>query len=95
MAVTVAIESIVNNDPSGGLDATQNEIIVDGTLTLTGNYGDLSPANGDILDLTGFDLIKSQKSLARWIFSRHRMQATHPYSIRSCTDGVRINRTAC
>lgn len=61
MAVAVAISSIVASDPSGGLDTTQNEIIVDGTLTLTGNYGNLSPANGDIIDLTGHDLIKSQE----------------------------------
>ncbi len=59
--VTVAINSIVGPDPSGGLDATQNELIVEGTLILSGNYGDNSPANGDTLDFTGFDLLKSQQ----------------------------------
>ncbi len=61
MSVAVAINSIVASDPSGGLDSTQNELIVEGTLTLSGNYGDHSPANGDILDFTGFDYIKSQE----------------------------------
>ncbi len=62
MSVAVTINSAVAVDPSGGLDSTQNELIVDGLLTLTGNYGVLSPAsNGDPLDFTGHDLIKSQQ----------------------------------
>ena len=61
MSVAVTINSVVNLDPSGGLDNTQNELIVDGALTLSGNYGNLSPANGDTIDFTGFDLIKSQQ----------------------------------
>lgn len=61
MSVAVAINSIVAVDPSGGIDSTQNELIVEGTLTLSGNYGDGSPANGDTLDFSGFDYIKSQE----------------------------------
>jgi len=58
--VTVTINSAVNVDPSGGLDSTQNELIVDGLLTLSDNYGGGS-TNGDTLDFSGFDLIKSQQ----------------------------------
>lgn len=58
--VTVTINSVVGPDPSGGTDFTQNEEIVDGLLTLSGDYGDLSPANGDIIDFSS-DLIKSQQ----------------------------------
>ncbi len=61
MSVAVTIESAVAVDPSGGLDSTQNELIVDGLLTLSGNYGGAS-TNGDTLDFTGHDLIKSQQA---------------------------------
>ncbi len=61
MAVEVTIESAVSVDPSGGLDSTQNELIVDGLLTLTADYGGGS-TNGDTLDFTGHDLIKSQQA---------------------------------
>lgn len=60
MAVAVAISSI-SNDPSGGLDNTQNEVIVDGTLTLSGNYGGAS-THGDTVNFTGaagWDQVKS------------------------------------
>lgn len=56
MSVAVAISSIAN-DSSGGLDATQNEEIVDGTLTLSGNYG-VANGHGDIVNFAN-DLIKS------------------------------------
>lgn len=56
MSVAVAISSIAN-DASGGLDATQNEEIVDGTLTLTGSYG-TSTSHGDLVNFAN-DLIKS------------------------------------
>lgn len=36
-------------------DTTQNEIVVDGTLTLTGNYGGGS-THGDTLNLSGLDI---------------------------------------
>lgn len=58
--VAVAINSIVPSDPSGGLDSTQNELIVEGSLTLSGNYGNHSPANGDTVAFAG-DKIKSQQ----------------------------------
>ncbi len=61
MSVAVTIESAVAVDPSGGLDSTQNELIVDGLLTLSGNYGGAS-TDGDTLDFTGHDLIKSQQA---------------------------------
>jgi hypothetical protein len=47
MAIAVAVT---------GVDNTQKQLIVDGTLTLSGNY----VAHGDAIDLTGIDLIKSQ-----------------------------------
>lgn len=56
MSVAVAISSIAN-DPSGGLDATQNEEIVEGTLTLSGNYGTAS-SHGDPVSFAN-DAIKS------------------------------------
>lgn len=59
MSVAVKINSIVPTDPSGGTDFTQNEEIVDFSLTLSGNYGNHSPANGDTLSFGGFDSIKS------------------------------------
>lgn len=54
--IAVAVSSIAN-DSSGGLDATQNEEIVDGTLTLSGNYG-VANGHGDIINFAN-DLIKS------------------------------------
>lgn len=60
MSVAVSINSAVDVDPSGGLDNTQSEIMVDGTLTLSGNYGGAS-SHGDTLDFSGFDKIKSQQ----------------------------------
>lgn len=60
MAVAVAISSIVTTDPSQGLDKTMNEQIVDGTLTLTGNYGTGS-SHGDTINFGTFDQIKSQQ----------------------------------
>jgi len=60
MSVEVTINSAVAVDPSGGLDSTQNELIVDGLLTLSGNYGGAS-SNGDTIDFTGHDLIKTQQ----------------------------------
>ncbi len=61
MSVLVTINSAVNVDPSGGYDTTQNEEIVDGLLTLSGNYGGAS-THGDTIDFTGHDLIKSQQA---------------------------------
>jgi len=49
MSVAVAVASIVSTDPSGGLDATQGEEIVEGTLTLSGNYGS-SGSHGDTIN---------------------------------------------
>ncbi len=67
MSVAVTIDSVVASDPGDGIDFTQNTELVSGTLTLSGNYGDGSPANGDLLDLTGFDRIKSQQ-VPLWMF---------------------------
>jgi hypothetical protein len=61
MAVAVAINSVVASDPGVGIDFTQATELVSGSLTLSGNYGNHSPANGDTLDFTGFDKIKSQQ----------------------------------
>jgi hypothetical protein len=66
MSVAVTIDSIVAVDPGAGIDFTQSAELVSGTLTLTGNYGDHSPANGDTLDFTGFDKIKSQQ-IPLWV----------------------------
>ena len=67
MSVAVTIDSVVAVDPGSGIDFTQSAELVSGTLTLSGNYGDLSPANGDIIDFTGFDKIKSQQ-IPLWCF---------------------------
>lgn len=52
MAIAVAVTSV---------DNTQNQLIVDGTLTLSGNY----VAHGDAINLTGFDAIKAQSAPTR------------------------------
>lgn len=52
MSVAVAVSSIVAADPSGGLDITNNEEIVEGTLTLSNNYGGAS-THGDTVDFSG------------------------------------------
>lgn len=51
MSVLVGVSSIINSDPSGGTDQTQNEEIVEGTLTLSGNYGTAS-SHGDPVNFT-------------------------------------------
>ncbi len=66
MAVAVTINSVVASDPGSGIDFTQNTELVSGMLTLTGNYGNHSPANGDTLDFTGQDKIKSQQ-IPLWV----------------------------
>lgn len=65
MAVAVAITSIVTDDPSGGLDMTRTRFIVEGTLTLSGNYGGAS-THGDTVDFAQFDQIKSSQPPA-WV----------------------------
>lgn len=56
MAVTIT-PTIAPQNP----DTTGREIIVDGTLALTGNYGGAS-THGDTVDLTQFgDLLKSSQ----------------------------------
>lgn len=52
MAVAVAFTSIVASDPANGLDATRSRIIVEGTLTLTANYGTNS-SHGDTVNFSG------------------------------------------
>ena len=66
MAVAVTINSVVASDPGSGIDFTQNTELVSGMLTLSGNYGNHSPANGDTLDFTGQDKIKSQQ-IPLWV----------------------------
>lgn len=51
MAIAVSISPVISNP-----DTTERELIVDGTIVLSGNY----PANGDVLSFAGFDQIKSQ-----------------------------------
>ncbi len=58
MAATLAITGIITNGSSFAAgagsqvpDTTQKEIIVDGTITLTGNYGGAA-SHGDTLDFT-------------------------------------------
>ena len=52
MAVQVVVGSMISADPGAGLDSTRDSLIVDGTLLLTGNYGEAA-ADGDIMDLSG------------------------------------------
>jgi hypothetical protein len=44
------INSIAPGDPGAGIDKTQSALIVEGSLTLSGNYGGSSPAHGDAID---------------------------------------------
>jgi len=60
MAVTVTIESPVAVDLGAGVDFTQSQEHVLGTLILSGDYGGAS-SDGDTLDFSGFDKIKSQQ----------------------------------
>ena len=64
--VVVNINSIVPADPGAGYDDTKAKVIVDGSLTLSGNYGNGSPANGDPMSFGGFDLLKSQQK-PNWV----------------------------
>lgn len=57
MAVAVAIQSAIVQDPSQGIDKTQNKLKVRGTFTLSGNYGGAS-SHGDTVVFAN-DLIKS------------------------------------
>jgi hypothetical protein len=50
MAVAVTIDSIIPHDSGAGIDKTQSALIVEGSLTLSGNYGGSSPAHGDAVD---------------------------------------------
>lgn len=50
--MAVSISAVTN------VDATQNQLIVDGALTLSGNYGG-ADTHGDTLSFAGFDEIKS------------------------------------
>lgn len=59
MAVAVAINSIVAHDPGAGIDKTQSALIVEGSLTLSGNYGAVSPANGDPIDFANARITSS------------------------------------
>lgn len=58
MAVAVNIISSVVEDPSQGLDSTRTRLIVEGTLTLSGNYGGVA-SNGDTVSFAGFDVLKT------------------------------------
>lgn len=55
MSVAVAISAINGADPGAGLDDTRNSLIVEGTLTLTGNYG-TAASHGDVINfgVSGF-----------------------------------------
>lgn len=50
MAVLMEVNSVISYDPGHGIDATQSALIVEGSLTLSGNYGGGSPAHGDVID---------------------------------------------
>jgi hypothetical protein len=52
MAIAVAVTSV---------DNTQNRLIVEGSLTLSGNYA----THGDAIDFTGIDVIKSAQPPTR------------------------------
>ncbi|MGH9343304.1 MAG: hypothetical protein ACRD3Y_03100 [Bryobacteraceae bacterium] len=56
MAVTI---SAITN-----VDATQNQFVVDGSLTLSGDYG-AANTHGDTLSFAGFDQIKSSVAPTR------------------------------
>ena len=64
MAVAVAVGSIVANDPAAGLDRTRASYIVEGTLTLSGNYGTGS-SHGDTVDFAS-DKVKSNQP-PKWV----------------------------
>lgn len=53
MSAALAIASINLQDPGAGIDFTQSEEIIDGTITLSGNYG-ASSTHGDTLNFSGF-----------------------------------------
>jgi hypothetical protein len=57
MSVAVALNNTIFPDP---VDCTQQQICVDGTLTLTGNYGGAA-THGDTMSFAGLDAIKSNQ----------------------------------
>ncbi len=52
MSVAISVGSAIPADPASGLDATRTSLIVEGLLTLSGDYGD-GASNGDVLDFSG------------------------------------------
>jgi len=60
MSVAVTINSAAALNPAAGIGSNQNELIVSGALTLSGNYGGAS-THGDMMNLGTFDKIKSQQ----------------------------------
>ena len=59
MSVTLAINSIIHADPGAGIDKTQSALIVEGSLTLSGNYGGASPAHGDAINFKNAKITSS------------------------------------
>lgn len=58
MSVAVTIASPNLQDTSDGLDQTLNEWVIEGALTLTGNYGGAA-THGDTISWSGLDLVKA------------------------------------
>lgn len=62
--IAVAINSQVGADPGAGIDKTQDSILLEGSLTLTGNYGGAA-THGDVMSFGSLDQVKSSYSPKR------------------------------
>lgn len=76
--IAVAISSPNLQDTSDGLDQTLNEWSVEGTLTLTGNYGGAA-THGDTISWSGLDLVKATLPPRRMEIFESNPAGTAPY----------------
>lgn len=76
MAVAVAIISSAATDPSGGVDHTRTRVVVEGTLTLTGNYG-TATSHGDIVNFNNLSQVKTG-SLPTWVEIQENQASASP-----------------
>ncbi len=67
MSVAVKVTSAIPADPGSGLDSTRTSLWMEGTLTLTGNYGGAS-THGDTMDLTSAFIASDYSPKNVWIY---------------------------
>jgi hypothetical protein len=81
----MAMKAVVTN-----IDKTLNKFTVDGTITLSGNYGTSGGAlpHGDTLDLTGLGVPASGLPISFWAFSTVNQGAAPQYDFYQFNPGT-------